>query len=758
MTTKIIKYYYCCASSIALKNTLPEKPTGAVSWFPLPRKLALILKRRMCKGKLRAITFAMNLNHSRKSAVKVPETFETEQIEKYSDALQKIPEVRPLKGRPQKRVICSLKPISFSEVIKASCSFLSTSACAEKHDLGQVGYVNDIAPKISLDLVLDQRYQGICPAPYFAYALVPEEISGKACFLPEPLKIRCITTQNAMEFTAGKPFQECLARRMKEHPNLLYGRMVKEADIETLVSRSYRYWQSRGFRKEDLYFVSGDYEAATDNISPRTSSIIDQSCFYLGLLPDFDVDLDLCTVGMWGIMAKVFQYLPIEGPNSSKKNWYLVNLYFKAGIDKFGTRKCSISQIRKRLWKDREIEIQKDIFITQTFGQMMGDIKSFPVLCLLNLMLWDEVCENVSVIEKSFSGRILTKIDPPCLVNGDDFLAYAPKAYIKRYFDIAKEFDFKLSVGKTYISKRVGVINSRPFIYNKKNNAREIVIRFINLCLRQDPTLPLSGNLDIVTDMRKPAESLEMFKTFVKFNKQAISNATRNGLLNLFISRDLGGLGCTPREGIKIKVTRKQAIVANRAKRGHRLGLPKRHIFTSQLEWRIKMKSRKKGLILHGTNESGIKERGLGLGASYSCSTRTRSLVRDDWVSKMSRPKFFGKGYFREKNSTHKFRRIFHDNKVKFSGWNYMENETELFNYRKPVIAIGVPLVETHVREPLHPIVEKFEAIYHRPKLGNWERWAHVIEKEEILPGKPRKDRFFGMKKVEWCYGGYFTH
>jgi len=41
MTTKIIKYYYCCASSLSCGNELPSKPSGASSWFPTSRKYAL---------------------------------------------------------------------------------------------------------------------------------------------------------------------------------------------------------------------------------------------------------------------------------------------------------------------------------------------------------------------------------------------------------------------------------------------------------------------------------------------------------------------------------------------------------------------------------------------------------------------------------------------------------------------------------------------------------------------------------------------
>jgi len=550
-----------------------------------------------------------------------------------------------------------------------------------------------------------------------------------------------------MEFSAGKPFQECLAKRMKDHPNLLFGRMVKSDDIQALVLRSRDYWEARGYSRselDNLEFVSGDYESATDNINPQTSEIIDLFCFRLGLLPDFNLVEGLDYPVIWSVMAKIYSFMKIEGPNCTKNNWVSLSHWIMCLMRKTPGRRIKVSKYRQNLWANRRVQIDKDRTVVQTYGQMMGDIKSFPVLCLLNLSLWYDSCENRCVMLKSSSGHY--KSQPPCLVNGDDFLAYAPRSVINTYIKKTKEFDFTLSLGKTYINPRLAVINSRPFYLRKKDlSVSNIELKLVNLCMNQDISLPMVGNLDQVTDLRNPEDVGEMFGLFMKFNKSRVNEETRDGLLGLFVSRELGGLGATLREGIRTKVTRQQMIIATDCKERLSIGLRPR--FSAQYIWKIlnKRLNTKTGQI--GTHEGtglGIvkihnqntTDPEMGILKSYNCSRATRELIRDDWIAKISRTKFTGRGYFSCKTKTQKFRNIIRERKFHF-------NETihkDIFTYVRTYEA----------GERYKSLVLHDDGFATQDSLDS-DRHGFVISRKRVLFPSETNSRGIGLITIQSC-------
>jgi len=189
-------------------------------------------------------------------------------------------------------------------------------------------------------------------------------------------------------------------------------------------------------------------------------------------------------------------------------------------------------------------------------------------------------------------------------------------------------------------------------------------------------SLPMVGNLDQVTDLRHPKDCGEMFGHFMMFNKTRVNEETRDGLLGLFVSRELGGLGATLREGIRSKVTRRQMIVATDCKERFSMGLRPR--FSAQYVWKIlnKRLNLKTGEVSpnEGTGMGIIKihnqnttDPEMGILKSYKCSRATRELIRDDWISKISRTRFTGRGYFACKSKTQRFRNIIRERKFHFN-------------------------------------------------------------------------------------------
>jgi len=635
----------------------------------------------------------MSLNHLRKGSITVPKSFIEEAAMKYAAALQRKDIPLSVDEGIVSSVIKRLQPCSFNNFLGETVSYLSANKCTEKHSLGQFGYLHDKhcenVPKVSLKMVLDQTYDGMAPSPYFTYAMLPcKAFSGRVNYLPEPLKVRSITTSPAWEFAAGKPFQNVIASSMKENPNLLFGRMVQTSDIENLIFRSLNYWTGLGYRKEDLVFISGDYDAATDNISPSTSCLIDNLCFKNGLLPDFKVPLHFdnkALMGLWGAMGKILEYLPIDGPRSTKSNWININVWFQEAINRTNGTFALVSELRSKLWSGREIrDEQHSLDFTQTFGQLMGDIKSFPVLCILNLSLWEDVCEGKTVMV-NYGNGVIKKEYAPCLVNGDDFLTYCPRKVGDKWRSRTGTYNFTLSVGKTYESERLAVINSQPFYVRKKDlSVVKIEIPYVNLCMKQDRNMPLVGNLDMVIDLRNTNLRKRMFSLFLSMNRGAIASETRGGLLNLFIHRDLGGLGAKRQPGIKVKFTMSQRRVAYDCERRWKMGLKpaftaiydKRLIFR-QVREKVKKITLRKRLRTEEKNDSQ-----LSIENGYKSSARTRMIARDDWISRAGKPVTWGTYFYVPKHKSQLFRFI---SKIRHG---IIPKEKDLCEFVRPIINV----------------------------------------------------------------------
>jgi hypothetical protein len=108
----------------------------------------------------------------------------------------------------------------------------------------------------------------------------------------------------------------------------------------------------------------------------------------------------------------------------------------------------------------KEVKIAK-----QTNGQLMGSPVSFPILCLINAA----VCRHI--LERGMTdrwaddeGELLTLREAPLLVNGDDGLFVANKAYqFATWAEDALFLGLKPSPGKTYVSEHFVQMNSSTF-------------------------------------------------------------------------------------------------------------------------------------------------------------------------------------------------------------------------------------------------------------------------------------------------------
>jgi len=209
--------------------------------------------------------------------------------------------------------------------------------------------------------------------------------------------------------------------------NLLYNRLSKfdwllrgEADPKVF----------SGFEREKgEVFVSGDFESATDHLLLEISRLILQTA------------------------TRNCQYVP--------------RVVVEAGIESL------VSQI----------EVDGVVF-EQRRGQLMGNLLSFPLLCLHNYL--------------SFKYAI-PRGEVPVRINGDDIVFRARPDEVESWFKLVGSLGLVVSIGKTLVSGRVFSLNSSFFI--TKFSALPQLIPFVrSTCLFQKADGPedLVGKLTSV--------------------------------------------------------------------------------------------------------------------------------------------------------------------------------------------------------------------------------------------------------------------
>jgi hypothetical protein len=697
-TTKVIKYYFSAICSIAYASSdLPVRPDFMKSkrLFPFGAVPYKALYRRLKKGGGRAISFCSSLFLARYASVIVTPAFIESSSKSYKERLVKVPAEREYNHDAIKLAVKQLGgKYSFEKFCASTVKCLSVSSVSEKSAHGQYGVINDFGPKVSFDTPV-WKYEGICPSPYFGYSF-DMLMTGNATHLCEPLKVRSITTASAFEFLAGKPFQDVFSKRMKRCENMCFGREVSETDINLLIHRSKKYF---GDNTNNMYFLSGDYESATDNLNPKLSRIVDNYMVEsLGL--DFSIPSDSDVAKrLWFIMAKIFEYMKPEGPSCTKRNWINVNLYIKLMFERSALGKKTVLSVRDTLWSGRLIQdkVSSPQPFIQTMGQLMGDIKSFPVLCVINLALWNHVnsnrrqsrmvCSEIPLLDvKTFEKEF---IDPPCLINGDDFLAYAPKEIVDKWFELVVEFDLKASIGKTYVSKKVAQINSTNFMKLPDDTVRKVKSIPVHAIMQIPSDRPVTQSINYAIEYDKDNF---LFNRLIFYNKQRIKDVTRNGLVNLCLPVCAGGLGVKAEPK---NITARQYCIA-----WHNARVDPSKRIEAKFEWlpfNKKMRNNKVEKIIiqkHKPKGIGVMVDKFGLEhvmSSYNLKKNYRGMATDDWTSCMSRQRY------KDKSGYMKIRKDFYNRFAKIStslikdreNWkdrvpNIIENEMKSFGrYRK---------------------------------------------------------------------------
>jgi len=254
--------------------------------------------------------------------------------------------------------------------------------------------------------------------------------------LTEALKTRVISQADPFRQTYLASMQKWLHGGIKHvRPFLATGAPVTEEYVTSVLG-------SRPL-EADEWILSGDYSAATDLLLSVHSEAVADALLEEGLLESSDYQLLLEAL----------------------------------------TRHDIVNPLR-----DDDVR-------PQARGQLMGSIVSFPVLCIINAALIRYLCE-VSY------RRVFTLEQAPMIINGDDNLSRLravtgeyPRSPLQLLKDAAHLFGFKLSVGKTYQSKRVAIVNSMMFEFLPQSFTKQYTRSGVPLTVhyyRQTPYCPLT--------------------------------------------------------------------------------------------------------------------------------------------------------------------------------------------------------------------------------------------------------------------------
>jgi len=223
--------------------------------------------------------------------------------------------------------------------------------------------------------------------------------------LSEALKARIITKGEGLTTQALHSLQKFMHSTMRSQSTFqLIGRPVDHKVVQLRLGTHLG---------PDEFYLSGDYSAATDNLAPWVSECIARRIAYrCGLSPEEEL------LFLRSLTGNVF---PID---LSKKE---------------------ASYERRQRW-----------------GQLMGSIVSFPVLCIANAAMcrW-----SIEV------GQLRTRSLHQCgmLVNGDDVCFRATERVFHAWERITAFGGLQSSVGKTYCSPEFVQINSANF-FRRRNS------------------------------------------------------------------------------------------------------------------------------------------------------------------------------------------------------------------------------------------------------------------------------------------------
>jgi len=261
-----------------------------------------------------------------------------------------------------------------------------------------------------------------CPATIMDISDLPNECDDKELLhvflIPEPAKIRPITVGSYSSAASGQSVLRWMRRGLTRFPQFQLTHQEITPEIVTSLLRRMGWWDVAR---------SADYSGATNEFA-------------------FDLSRAACDAFPEPIRSRVIKSLCSEKEISF--NW---------GQSEFAN--CSGGRVKTN-WPSN---------FTQTNGQLMGCIYSFPILCVVNLAILRHTMERHNY-DGSYreEGSYIPLNKVHCLVNGDDLLFVARPKFIKKWETVVSDAGLILSPGKNYDSNEFLVMNSQLYTFRRE--------------------------------------------------------------------------------------------------------------------------------------------------------------------------------------------------------------------------------------------------------------------------------------------------
>jgi hypothetical protein len=230
--------------------------------------------------------------------------------------------------------------------------------------------------------------------------------------LSEALKVRVITKGNPYRTYLLQPVQKFLWESLFKHDSKVF-ELIGEPVNPEIVERA------MGKRlKEGFMFLSGDYSQATNLLAPWASEIVARRICEICNFTETDTQL----------VIDALTHHILRNPDDKKE------------------------------------------FKDQKWGQLMGSIVSFPILCIVNAA----VCRWALEVEYYKPKKLR---DCALLINGDDCLLKVTERGYKAWKVISSYFGLSPSLGKFFLTDEFAQINSMNFVFSRE--ASEIRDKYI---------------------------------------------------------------------------------------------------------------------------------------------------------------------------------------------------------------------------------------------------------------------------------------
>jgi hypothetical protein len=334
----------------------------------------------------------------------------------------------------------------------------------------------------------------------------------------EPLKVRVITKTSGVHQWITKPLQQHIKSTLDEFPQfVLTNRPLSVIDLVTLEERTSRYFGSDA-DQPDWWWVSGDFKGATDRLNINLSREI-----------------------LW-TLCRAF------------------------GLPPYLERVAGSVLLEQDLRYPRKSGVPDGV---QMNGQLMGSNLSFPILCIANLLCYWKAVDRYNRFMAEHKGIPYVEINDvralPVLINGDDIVFKADRLLYHIWQEEIAFAGFVLSIGKNYFHPTFVTVNSTSYV-RREHGFVKIPYLNVGLIIGQSKLgfcpedLPIWDVHNKILDSPDP---LQASKHFIHYHLDKIRHCTHNGLLNLFISRPLGGLGFESPEGLDFRITKYQQQLAS---------------------------------------------------------------------------------------------------------------------------------------------------------------------------------------------------